>query len=421
MHSQATRAPLPRSIYVLFLVRLVNAAGNFVFPFLTMILTIKLGWRTDRAGGFMSLMQFLGGLGILVGGKLGDAIGRKRSLVICQGGAALLFAVCLAIGLAPPLPYLIAAANFLLQAGWPVFNAIVADIAPSKDRKRAYALLYWGNNIGFSVGPLMAGYLFNRDAGLMFAGNAVALAITSCLLVLLVPETLGRAESGLADRGAPAPSEAESAAEAPIKGGIFKALARTPIIIAFALVVALMNIVYAQGQFGLPIFLEKSFGADGPRLFGEAMTINGLTVVATTVFVTALSGKLHPLVNMALASTFYAFGFGLLSLVVPSSSNGTLIVAASTVIWTLGEILAATNSNVFIASKAPKTHRSRFNSAVSWVTSMGSMLAPLIAGAYMAARGLTSIWRLAVALGLLGAIFMLILFAADIKKRRPTA
>jgi MFS family permease len=421
MHSHATRTALPRPIYVLFFVRLVNAAGNFVFPFLTMILTIKMGWRADRAGGFMSLMQLLGGLGILAGGKLGDALGRKRSLVICQGGAALLFAVCLGMGLAPPLPYLIAAANFLLQAGWPIFNAIVADIAPAKDRKRAYALLYWGNNIGFSVGPLMAGYLFTKDAGLMFAGNAVALAITSCLLVILVPETVGHFQSSQSDANATAPIEAEPEAEAPMKGGIFKALARAPIIIAFALVVALMNIVYAQGQFGLPIFLEKTFGAEGPRLFGEAMTINGLTVVASTVFVTALSSKLHPLMNMALASTLYAFGFGLLSLVVPSSRNGTLLVAASTIIWTLGEILAATNSNVFIASKAPRTHRSRFNSAVSWMTSVGSMLAPLIAGAYMASRGLTSIWRLATALGLCGAILMLLLFAADTKKRRPEA
>jgi MFS family permease len=385
-----------------------------------MILTIKLGWRTDLAGSFMSGMQFLGGLGILVGGKLGDAIGRKRSLVICQGGAALLFAACLAMGLAPPLPYLIAAANFLLQAGWPVFNAIVADIAPAKDRKRAYALLYWGNNIGFSVGPLMAGYLFNRNALLMFAGNTVALALTSCLLVALVPETLDRARSAPEGPGATSP-EGELSGEAALEGGIFKALGRSPIIIAFAFVVALMNIVYAQGQFGLPIFLEKSFGAEGPRLFGTAMTINGLTVVAATALVTALTGSLHPLVNMALASTLYALGFGLLSLVAPASSSGPFLVALSTVIWTLGEILSATNSNVFIASKAPRTHRSRFNSAVSWLTSMGSTLAPLIAGAYMASRGLSSMWRLAAILGLSAAVLMLFIFTRETKKRRPAA
>lgn len=418
MHSPTARAPLPRPIYVLFFVRFVNAAGNFVFPFLTMILTIKLGWRTDLAGSFMSGMQFLGGLGILVGGKLGDAIGRKRSLVICQGGAALLFAACLAMGLAPPLPYLIAAANFLLQAGWPVFNAIVADIAPAKDRKRAYALLYWGNNIGFSVGPLMAGYLFNRNALLMFAGNTVALALTSCLLVALVPETLDRARSAPEGPGATSP---EGSGEAALEGGIFKALGRSPIIIAFAFVVALMNIVYAQGQFGLPIFLEKSFGAEGPRLFGTAMTINGLTVVAATALVTALTGSLHPLVNMALASTLYALGFGLLSLVAPDSSSGPFLVALSTVIWTLGEILSATNSNVFIASKAPRTHRSRFNSAVSWLTSMGSTLAPLIAGAYMASRGLSSMWRLAAILGLSAAVLMLFIFTRETKKQRPAA
>jgi len=254
----------------------------------------------------------------------------------------------------------------------------------------------------------------------MFAGNAVALALTSCLLVALVPETLDRAQAApeLPEETSPT---GEGSSEAAREGGIFKALGRSPIVIAFAFVVALMNIVYAQGQFGLPIFLEKSFGAEGPRLFGRAMTINGLTVVAATAFVTALSGSLHPLVNMAFASALYALGFGLLSLVAPASSNGSFIVALSTVIWTLGEILSATNSNVFIASKAPRTHRSRFNSAVSWLTSMGSMLAPLIAGAYMASRGLNSMWRLAALLGLSAAILMIFLFAAETKKRRPAA
>lgn len=395
--------------------RLVNAAGNFIFPFLTMILTIKLGWRADRAGSFMTAMQFLGGLGILAGGKLGDAIGRKRSLLICQGGAALLFAACLAIGLAPPLPFLVAAANFLLQAGWPVFNATVADLAPPQERKRAYSLLYWGNNIGFSVGPLMAGYLFSTNAGLMFAGNVAALAVTSLLLVFFVPETLRR--DGLVPAAGTAEAE-EPEEEAAMEGGVLKALSSRPLVIAFALIVALMNIVYSQAQFGLPIFLEKCFGAEGPRLFGRAMTINGLTVVATTVFVTALTGRLHPLANMAIAAVLYALGFGLLGFVSPGLASGELIVGASTVIWTLGEILAATNSNVFIAANAPKTHRSRFNSSVNWLSSMGSMLAPLIAGAYMASRGLASVWPLAALLGLSASVLMLFLYSADMKKRR---
>jgi hypothetical protein len=266
----------------------------------------------------------------------------------------------------------------------------------------------------------MAGYLFNKNALLMFSGNTVALAATSCLLLAFVPETLGRAQAA-PNAQETTSHQGEDSSEAAIEGGIFKALGRSPIIIAFAFVVALMNIVYAQGQFGLPIFLEKSFGAQGPSLFGTAMTINGLTVVAATALVTALSGSLHPLVNMALASALYALGFGLLSFVAPSSSTGPLFVGLSTVIWTLGEILAATNSNVYIASKAPKTHRSRFNSAVSWLTSMGSMLAPLIAGAYMASRGLCSIWRLAAVLGLSAAVLMFFLFMGETKERRPAA
>ncbi len=413
--------PLPRPLYILFAVRLFNAMGNFVFPFLTMILTLKMGWKTDRAGLFMTFMQAAGYIGVLAGGKLGDSIGRKRSLLIFQLGAALLFLICLLIGIVPILPYLIAAGNFLLQASWPVFNAAVADLSGPQNRKRAFALLYWGNNIGFSIGPLMAGYLFNHNAGLMFAGNATALALTSVLLFFFVPETApALSHSPASVNGAPEPQTPPSTHDAPgeeaQEGSVFKALAQRPAIIAFALIVALMNIIYGQGNFGLPLFLENRFGEAGPRLFGTAMTINGLTVVLLTGIITAISSKLRPLISMSLAALLYGLGFGMLGFIARDSASGTFLAAMSTVIWTVGEILSATNQNVFVASHSPSSHRSRFNSAVGWISGIGSMLAPFLAGKLMAAQDYSRFWFSAGALGALAAMLMLALYMYDNKK-----
>jgi len=411
--------PLPRPIYALFAVKLVNSMGNFVYPFLTMILTLRMGWKADRAGRFMTIMQAAGGIGLLLGGKLGDSIGRRRSILLFQLGAAGLFLACLIIGMQPSLPYLIAAANFLLQAEWPVFNAAVADLSGPSSRKRAFALLYWGNNIGFSIGPLMAGYLFSRNAGLMFAGNAIALFSTSILLFFLVPETRPRfpaAADPQISRAEQAASEEAGSGEAALHGSVFSALARRPLIIAFALVVALMNIVYGQGGFGLPLFLDSCFGKAGPELFGRAMAINGLTVVLFTALVTQLSSKLKPLLGMSLGALLYGAGFGILALIDRGSQSGILLAGLSTVIWTLGEILSATNQNVFVASRAPMTHRSRFNSAVNWISGIGSVLAPLIAGKIMAAGNYARFWLSAALMGAAAALLMLLLCLIDSKK-----
>ena len=47
---------LPSSIYVLFVAEVVNGIGIFVFPFLTLFLTKKLGMSEQSAGDFMSFL-----------------------------------------------------------------------------------------------------------------------------------------------------------------------------------------------------------------------------------------------------------------------------------------------------------------------------------------------------------------------------
>ena len=68
-------------------------------------------------------------------------------------------------------------------------NAVIADCAPPERRKEAFALLYWGNNIGFSIGPLAAGFLFSRAPRLLFVGNAAALAAAAAIVFLFMRET----------------------------------------------------------------------------------------------------------------------------------------------------------------------------------------------------------------------------------------
>ena len=313
---------LPRPIWALFVVRLVISLGNFVFPFLTLILTVKLGWGADRAGLFLTLVQASALPGVFIGGKLSDAIGRKRIILACQGAAAALFFICLAVGFVPALPFLIGGASVILSMTWPVMGALVADLAPPESRKDAYALLYWGNNIGFSLGPLAAGFLFHRAPGLMFIGNACVLSASIVIMAKFIPDT-GAAARG-ATNAAPLPrrgsnpAEAavaeEAAAERAFKGGLWSLLRQRPTIIFFACLVAVMNFVYGQNGFTLPLFLNEALGARGSEVFGSAMTANGLTVVLCTPLLARLTGALPALCVMAAASLLYGLGFGMLAL-----------------------------------------------------------------------------------------------------------
>ena len=89
---------LPRGIYILFFVRIINSMGSFVFPLLTLFLTDKLGLGAREAGMFVSLSALSYIPGGLIGGKLSDIIGRKKVMIIFQGLAALLFLPCAFLG-----------------------------------------------------------------------------------------------------------------------------------------------------------------------------------------------------------------------------------------------------------------------------------------------------------------------------------
>ncbi len=410
--------PFPREIYALFVIRLVVSAGSFVNPFLAMMLTLKLGYDEASAGAFMSAVAVVSAAGLLAGGKIGDSLGRRPVLAVLQVFTALSFAVCAAVGFTPATPFVIALALGALSGTWPVMNAVVADCAPPERRKEAFALLYWGNNIGFSIGPLAAGFLFSRAPRLLFLGNAAALAAAAATVLLFVRETnpllaaAGPEPEGNAGKPSGEPGAAGTPGRSPGgsgRGGTFRILAADPVLLVFAVLAILTAFVYNQHTFALPLFLQDLLGPDaGPKGFGAVMAANGLTVVACTALVAALSHRWPALLSVAAGTLFYALGFGAYAL-----ARGLVPVLVCTVVWTLGEILGATNTNAFIAERAPATHRGRINSAVSFCYFLGNALAPLASGPFIRALGSRAVWWPIGVLAGLGALGGAALYAWD--------
>ncbi|MGD9939226.1 MAG: MFS transporter [Clostridia bacterium] len=424
---------LPKEIYALFVVRLVVSAGAFVGPFLAMMLTMKLGYDDAAAGVFMATLAILSAGGLALGGKLGDTFGRADVLRSLQAVTAVVFLFCAATGFNAATPYLIAFALATLSGTWPVINALVADLALMERRKEAFSLLYWGNNIGFSVGPLVAGFLFNSAPRLLFLGNALALGVAAGVVSLFIRHEKPQKPEGLAGvAGLNGPTgingsaeldgttvmsgtqtpEAIAAAAREARLSTWSVLRANPVLILYSLASILTAFVYNQHTFALPIFLKDALGGDaGPKAYGIVMTANGLTVVLLTGIVVFFSRKLPSLAAVALASVFYAVGFGAYGFVA-----GLPLAIGATIIWTIGEILGATNGNAFIAERAPPAHRSRINSAVSLAHISGNAMAPLVAGPVSRVFGSAAVWPLVAALSLVSAVAYLAIHRLDTRR-----
>lgn len=397
---------LPKGIYVLFVAQIINAVGNLVYPFLTFFLTQRLGYGSATAGMFILFLSAAYVPGSLIGGKLADVIGRKKVLVGTQGMAALAFVPCAFLGNSPIVPWLLIVSHFFFGAANPTHEAITADMTSGEQRQSAFSLLYLGHNIGFSVGPMIAGFLFTHALPWLFIGDAVTTFIALAFVIMLVPESKPSEEEMENHGGEDSDEKAET-------GGLIPVLMKRPFLLAFSFISLLLTFVYSQFTFSLPLQLKELFQEQGPLFYGTLMTVNALVVIFCTTPLVSLTKKVKPVLNVAFSAVLFTIGFGVLYFI-----HSLWLFALSTVVWTLGEILQATNTNVYIANHTPISHRGRFNSILPIIIGTGFALGPPVMGQYVEAVSVRAVWPLAAGISLFGAAALVLLYIKEKQRRR---
>lgn len=80
----------------------------------------------------------------------------------------------------------------------------------------------------------------------------------------------------------------------------------------------------------------------------------------------------------------------------------------STTIWTFGEIVNATNEQVYVANHTPMSHRGRFNAILPLIGGLGFALSSPVTGRVIEGAGLGPAWILlgAVALAVAGGFLL---------------
>lgn len=390
---------LPFGIYVLFIVRIVNALGAFVGPFLTMFLSNKMGLNNQVIGIFIMMYSISTVPGSLIGGKICDSFGRKNILIIFQTLAALCYIPCAFLDKSIIIPYLLILSGFFNSVAMPASGAMVADLTNTSNRNSAYSLLYLGNNLGFSIGPMIAGFLYGHYIKMLFIGNSIAVFCSIIIIFIWIKET--KPEKDLE-------KQVSNEYEKIEQGGLISALLKRPMLLSFALFSMIYSFVYAQYPFCIPLQVGEIFSSNGPVIYGKIMATNGFTVIIFTTLITRLTRKFSALQNIAVAGLFYGLGFGMMFFI---KTFEMFIVA--TVIWTIGEIFQSTNSGVYLANHTPMSHRGRFNAVIPLITGAGFAIGPAVMGMYIKNRSVIYAWPISFALSITAAFLFYILFIVE--------
>ncbi|EQB89190.1 MFS family permease [Clostridium punense] len=394
---------LPMSVYIIFFASIINNLGNFVAPFLTMFLTYSIGMNVGVVGVIVAVNSFVGLIASAHGGKLIDVIGRKKIFIIFRTTSAIAILLCAFTKDPIILTTLLILSNFLGGYSLPVYSTIITDITEGEQRKTAFSLQYMALNIGFSVGPLLAGFLYNNYLVWLFLGDALTTFISVILVAFFIPETM------------PSKDEIQklkvNKLEKAEEGTLLQALIKRPTLLLFSFIIVIYFIVFSQFNFGLSLQIGEVFGEKSATIFGSLMTVNAVMCSIIPMFLTAVTEKLNSSLSIAVGGIFYATGFGMMFFI-----NGYPLFILSTMIWTIGEILISTNTNVYIAEHTPASHRGRFNSIFPIIRKLGFMVGPIIAGLYVKYTSIRNLWLFIGGISILAAILMYRLCLIDSKK-----
>ncbi|MBU4348785.1 MFS transporter [bacterium] len=387
----------PRTIYILFVCRLINAMGYFVFPFLTLFLTRNLSLSADKVGLYLMCVEICRIIGALFGGRFTDIFGRKRTLISFQFAIAVFLFPCAFLGDSLIIPKLLAIAAFFNGATRPVYDAIMVDMSTPKNRKEIFSFIYLGLNLGFGIGSLIAGFLYTRYIKFLFLGNVVIILFVCLFIYINIVETL------------PYKVQLKNDNDKLVqKQSLLKILLQKPIVLYFSLVSILFYLAHSQFFFSLPLQINDLFGQIGPRYFGMLMSFNCFIVVFMTMPVTLVSRQNRPILNVTFSGIFFAIGFGMLYWIY--QFNWILV---STFIWTIGEILIRTNAGVYIANHSPATHRGRFNSLVTISESISRIIGPPMLGLVITNLGIRQVWVFIFFISIIATVLMYLIYFAE--------
>ena len=368
---------LPSQIYYLSISRMITEMGvMFVFPFMSLLLTQRLGFTEIQAGYFLVFTSIGNMAGSLIGGKLCDEFGRR----IVYSVLTMIIVISMLIGGRFCMHRIVILFVFIsysaTSALMPVVSAMIIDQSTAHNRSECFSLLYLAGNIGCALGPVLAGLLFYNHMPWVFYCQAFFFLAAFVLVITRIEDSYIPNRHRMQEH-------CEVSSES-----LLSVTLHRPVLLAFLLILVALTACYIEMDYVFPLQLNEAYGLNlGSKLSSGVWTLNGIAVILLTPWIVAATKKNSALFNLIFAGTLFAVGYFLYSINV-----GRLIFIVAPFLWTAGEILLTTYSGVFIAEVSPDTHKGRCMSLYEFTRGIGKCIGPVIFGYVITYGSYRSAW-----------------------------
>jgi MFS family permease len=334
-----------RAVYVVAAGQLVNVLGSgLVYPFATVHFHLEVGIALSLVGVGLLANNVALAAATAVGGYAADRIGRKPVMIASMAASSVtLAAYAIVTDLAAVVEPLDAAGAFVLVATLagltaglytPAGTAYTADLTTGRDRDRAYSLLKVANNVGFGVGFVVGGLLYEWVSVSVFVLDGLTSAVVAVVLLAFVPRVHeGTTDVGLRDS----------------VGDWRRAVTRRRVLALAGLNVG-FAVMYAQLRTTVPVVATETLGLSASQL-GTLFVLNPLTLVVLQVPVVDAVSDWRRTRGLVVSAGFWAASMVAVWFVYlsgpgvigaggpPLLALGVGLVAGHVVLRTVGEVL----------------------------------------------------------------------------------
>jgi MFS family permease len=348
-------ARLPGSVRLLLAGTLINKAGTFIVPYLTIVLLRDFSLTETEAARLLFAYGAGSLVSIMVGGYLTDHLGRRVTLLLSLFGSGVLAVAMGFAGSARAFVPLLVLFGFVADLYRPAASAIIGDVLRSSQRATGFAALRMAVNLGFAVGMGLGGLLADWSWRWLFFGDGSTTLLYGFVVYFFIPETRPGALPGAGEETRIAPD--------PMTDGVY------------------LQVVLATFAFCLMFFshlsvmpLTVTVSAGYPAVvYGLLIGLNGLLIALFEISVVAALRPFRRMRVAALGMALSGVGFALTGLELHWAW-----FLMTVILWTAGEILTSPQQMAFIADWAPPVARGRYLSLYQASWSLAFALNPIL-------------------------------------------
>ncbi len=373
---------IPRVIWYLSIVSLVNRCGAFVISFLAIYMTKKLGYPLEQAGYVMMCFGVGALTGAFVGGKLTDKFGyypvQFWSLLL--NGAVLLMMMQVRdiwiMGLA------VYAMSFSSEVFRPANSVAMAQHCEPETRTRSISLYRMAVNLGWTLAPALGGMLVAFGWELLFWVDGLTCIAASLTLLWLLPKKTKQ-------------SLTHNSEETEVPKTVSISPYRDHNFLLFVLLTMLGAVVFMQILWTIPLFWEKTYGWSEGQI-GKMLALNGLMVFFIEMpLVHRLEGRAPALGYVRFGLILYAISFAVCLL-----PAGIVAALLFTLVISFGEMFVMPFSSNYVFGRSEGSKQGQYMALYTMSYSVANIIAPFLGTQVITAWGYHVLWYLVAGLAL---------------------